>query len=42
MISSGNGKVAGKLSGRIVDADMHDVARFLTRDLGLAPDIQNR
>ncbi|EMS67852.1 Protein strawberry notch-like protein 1 [Triticum urartu] len=37
-----NGKVAGKLSGRIVDADMHDVARFLNRLLGLAPDIQNR
>ncbi|KAI5011295.1 hypothetical protein ZWY2020_013432 [Hordeum vulgare] len=37
-----NGKVAGKLSGRIVDSDMHDVARFLNRLLGLAPDIQNR
>ncbi|XP_052151662.1 protein FORGETTER 1-like [Oryza glaberrima] len=37
-----NGKVAGKLSGRIVDSDMHDVARFLNRLLGLAPKIQNR
>jgi hypothetical protein len=39
---TGNGKDAGKLSGRIVDSDMHDVARFLNRLLGLAPDIQNR
>ncbi|OEL18433.1 Protein strawberry notch-like protein 1 [Dichanthelium oligosanthes] len=37
-----NGKDAGKLSGRIVDSDMHDVARFLNRLLGLAPYIQNR
>ncbi|XP_062226679.1 protein FORGETTER 1-like isoform X2 [Phragmites australis] len=37
-----NGKDAGKLSGRIVDSDMHDVARFLNRLLGLAPSIQNR
>ncbi|GJN26502.1 hypothetical protein PR202_gb14436 [Eleusine coracana subsp. coracana] len=36
-----NGKDAGKLSGRIVDSDMHDVARFLNRLLGLAPNIQN-
>lgn len=42
MIFTGNGKVAGKLSGRILDSDMHDVARFLNRLLGLAPDIQNR
>jgi len=32
----------GKLAGRIVDSDMHDVARFLNRLLGLAPNIQNR
>nr|CAB3488213.1 unnamed protein product [Digitaria exilis] len=37
-----NGKDAGKLSGRIVDSDMHDVARFLNRLLGLAPNVQNR
>ncbi|CAL5030145.1 unnamed protein product [Urochloa decumbens] len=37
-----NGKDGGKLSGRIVDSDMHDVARFLNRLLGLAPNIQNR
>ncbi|TVU15826.1 hypothetical protein EJB05_39365 [Eragrostis curvula] len=37
-----NGKDAGKLSGRIVDSDMHDVARFLNRLLGLAPNIQNK
>ncbi|KAL5214680.1 hypothetical protein ABZP36_003832 [Zizania latifolia] len=37
-----NGKVTGKLSGRIVDSDTHDVARFLNRLLGLAPKIQNR
>ncbi|KAG8066204.1 hypothetical protein GUJ93_ZPchr0004g38165 [Zizania palustris] len=37
-----NGKVAGKLSGRIVDSDTHDVARFLNRLLGLAPKIQNK
>lgn len=39
---SGNGKDPGKLSGRIVDSDMHDVARFLNRLLGLSPNIQNR
>ncbi|KAL8195817.1 hypothetical protein R6Q57_025570 [Mikania cordata] len=38
----GNGKDSGKLSGRIVDSDMHDVGRFLNRLLGLPPDIQNR
>ncbi|XP_039113703.1 protein FORGETTER 1 [Dioscorea cayenensis subsp. rotundata] len=38
----GNGKDAGKVSGRIVDSDMHDVGRFLNRLLGLPPDIQNR
>ncbi|AQK46033.1 RING/FYVE/PHD zinc finger superfamily protein [Zea mays] len=38
----GNGKDPGKLSGRIVDSDMHDVARFLNRLLGLSPNIQNR
>ncbi|XVF77793.1 hypothetical protein PTKIN_Ptkin14bG0075000 [Pterospermum kingtungense] len=38
----GNGKDNGKLSGRIVDSDMHDVGRFLNRLLGLPPDIQNR
>ncbi|OVA03143.1 zinc finger protein [Macleaya cordata] len=32
----------GKVSGRIVDSDMHDVGRFLNRILGLPPDIQNR
>ncbi|AQK46021.1 RING/FYVE/PHD zinc finger superfamily protein [Zea mays] len=37
-----NGKDPGKLSGRIVDSDMHDVARFLNRLLGLSPNIQNR
>ncbi|WVZ87057.1 LOW QUALITY PROTEIN: hypothetical protein U9M48_033752 [Paspalum notatum var. saurae] len=37
-----NGKDSGKLSGRIVDSDMHDVARFLNRLLGLPPNIQNR
>ncbi|KAM3213142.1 hypothetical protein ACQJBY_065881 [Aegilops geniculata] len=36
------GKHGGKLTGRIVDSDMHDVARFLNRILGLAPNIQNR
>ncbi|KAF5728143.1 protein strawberry notch 1 [Tripterygium wilfordii] len=36
----GNGN--GKLSGRIIDSDMHDVGRFLNRLLGLPPDIQNR
>ncbi|KAL9146939.1 hypothetical protein ABFS82_13G142200 [Erythranthe guttata] len=38
----GNGKESGKISGRIVDSDMHDVGRFLNRLLGLPPDIQNR
>ncbi|KAF3623297.1 hypothetical protein FXO37_31917 [Capsicum annuum] len=38
----GNGKDSGKLSGRIVDSDMHDVGRFLNRLLGLPPEIQNR
>ncbi|XP_064935454.1 protein FORGETTER 1-like isoform X1 [Musa acuminata AAA Group] len=37
-----NGKDGGKVSGRIVDSDMHDVGRFLNRLLGLPPDIQNR
>lgn len=37
-----NGKDGNKLSGRIVDSDMHDVGRFLNRLLGLPPDIQNR
>ncbi|PON79909.1 Protein strawberry notch [Trema orientale] len=32
----------GKISGRIVESDMHDVGRFLNRILGLAPEIQNR
>ncbi|XP_044468508.1 protein FORGETTER 1 [Mangifera indica] len=32
----------GKISGRIVDSDMHDVGRFLNRLLGLPPEIQNR
>ncbi|KAH7536674.1 hypothetical protein FEM48_Zijuj03G0009500 [Ziziphus jujuba var. spinosa] len=35
-------KDSGKLTGRIVDSDMHDVGRFLNRILGLAPEIQNR
>lgn len=38
----GNGKDFGKLSGRIIDSDMHDVGRFLNRLLGLPPEIQNR
>ncbi|XP_058072327.1 protein FORGETTER 1 isoform X2 [Magnolia sinica] len=38
----GNGMDAGKVSGRIVESDMHDVGRFLNRLLGLPPDIQNR
>ncbi|XP_010260806.1 PREDICTED: protein strawberry notch [Nelumbo nucifera] len=38
----GNGKDSGKVSGRIVDSDMHDVGRFLNRLLGLPPEIQNR
>ncbi|KAF8692024.1 hypothetical protein HU200_039971 [Digitaria exilis] len=38
----GNGKNGGKLTGRIIDSDMHDVARFLNRILGLFPDFQNR
>lgn len=36
------GKDSGKITGRIVDSDMHDVGRFLNRLLGLAPEIQNR
>ncbi|KAE9456767.1 hypothetical protein C3L33_11331, partial [Rhododendron williamsianum] len=40
--SWGNGKDSGKLSGHIVDSDMHDVGRFLNRLLGLPPEIQNR
>jgi hypothetical protein len=39
---AGNAKNGGKLTGRIIDSDMHDVARFLNRILGLFPDIQNR
>ncbi|KAH7423992.1 hypothetical protein KP509_12G084500 [Ceratopteris richardii] len=31
-----------KPSGRIPESDIHDVARFLNRLLGLPPDIQNR
>ncbi|KAH9617593.1 hypothetical protein KSS87_008529 [Heliosperma pusillum] len=37
-----NGKESGRISGRIVDSDMHDVGRFLNRLLGLPPEIQNR
>ncbi|XP_027354630.1 protein FORGETTER 1 [Abrus precatorius] len=37
----GNGKDLGRLSGRIIDSDMHEVGRFLNRLLGLPPDIQN-
>lgn len=37
-----NGKDSGKVTGRIVDSDMHDVGRFLNRLLGLPPEIQNR
>ncbi|KAL4201430.1 hypothetical protein AMTRI_Chr02g216010 [Amborella trichopoda] len=37
-----NGKDNGRITGRIVDSDMHDVGRFLNRLLGLPPDIQNR
>ncbi|EXB51233.1 hypothetical protein L484_019226 [Morus notabilis] len=36
------GKDSGRITGRIVDSDMHDVGRFLNRILGLVPDIQNR
>jgi hypothetical protein len=36
---NGNGV---KLPGRIIDSDMHDVARFLNRLLGLPPNIQNK
>ncbi|VFQ58762.1 unnamed protein product [Cuscuta campestris] len=41
-VLSSNGKDSGKISGRIVDSDMHDVGRFLNRLLGLPPEIQNR
>ncbi|KAL6659053.1 hypothetical protein ACP70R_003093 [Stipagrostis hirtigluma subsp. patula] len=37
-----NGKNGGTLTGRILDSDMHNVARFLNRILGLPPDVQNR
>ncbi|XP_045800406.1 protein FORGETTER 1-like isoform X2 [Trifolium pratense] len=37
----GNGKDPGRLSGRIIESDMHEVGRFLNRLLGLPPDIQN-
>ncbi|MED6123878.1 udp-glycosyltransferase, partial [Stylosanthes scabra] len=37
-----NGKELGRLSGRIIDSDMHDVGRFLNRLLGLPPEIQNK
>ncbi|KAK3121295.1 hypothetical protein QOZ80_8BG0650290 [Eleusine coracana subsp. coracana] len=37
-----NGKIGGKLTGRIIDSDMHNVPRFLNRILGLPPNIQNR
>lgn len=40
--SLAGGKESGKISGRIIDSDMHDVGRFLNRLLGLPPDIQNR
>ena len=42
LVNIGNGKDYGKLSGRIIDSDMHDVGRFLNRLLGLPPEIQNR
>ncbi|KAJ6822165.1 protein FORGETTER 1 [Iris pallida] len=42
VLCNGIGKDGGRFSGRIVDSDMHDVARFLNRILGLPPDIQNR
>lgn len=42
VVCAGNGKDSGKFSGRIVDSDMSDVARFLNRLLGLPPEIQNR
>uniref|UniRef100_A0A1D1YBL4 Protein strawberry notch 2 n=2 Tax=Anthurium amnicola TaxID=1678845 RepID=A0A1D1YBL4_9ARAE len=38
----GSGKDVGKVLGRIVDSDMHDIGRFLNRLLGLPPDFQNR
>lgn len=31
-----------KPSGRILEADMHDIGRFLNRILGILPDMQNR
>jgi hypothetical protein len=37
-----SGKSVTKPSGRIAEADTHDVARFLNRALGLPPDLQNR
>ncbi|VVA22165.1 PREDICTED: strawberry notch [Prunus dulcis] len=42
IVRDATGKDYGKLSGRIVESDMHDVGRFLNRILGLPPDIQNR
>jgi hypothetical protein len=33
---------ATRPTGRIAEADLHDVARFLNRALGLPPDLQNR
>lgn len=36
------GKSATRPSGRIAEADLHDVGRFLNRALGLPPNLQNR
>lgn len=40
--SNGTTKPFTRPSGRIAEADLHDVGRFLNRALGLPPDIQNR
>ncbi|KAG0590125.1 hypothetical protein KC19_1G074000 [Ceratodon purpureus] len=40
--NNGTIKSSTRPSGRIAEADLHDVGRFLNRALGLPPDIQNR
>ena len=40
--NNSSGKSATRPSGRIAEADLHDVGRFLNRALGLPPDLQNR
>nr|XP_028958706.1 protein FORGETTER 1 isoform X1 [Malus domestica] len=42
IIRDAHGKDHGRLTGRIIESDMHDVGRFLNRILGVPPDIQNR